>query len=74
MKKFPRAKRSFIITCILVISVFIFSTCVDNADKKIIPENKDSFAEYAGDEKCGSCHKDIFEAHLKSGHYNTSKL
>ena len=67
--------RSFLIICTLVSAVFIFTHCVDEANnKRITAPNQDRFASFAGDASCGSCHKDIYDAHLETGHFNSSAI
>jgi hypothetical protein len=74
MKKLAIFNRSFLIICILIAAVFIFTKCVDQANNKSISAPEDRFASFAGDASCSSCHKDIYEAHIKSGHFNSSSI
>ncbi len=55
----------------LVVSVFILVQCMNNASEQTaLPVG---FNAYAGPEKCASCHKDVYEKHLKTAHYLTGQ-
>lgn len=55
----------------LVAGVFILVQCMNSAsDETELPVG---FTAYAGPEKCASCHKDVYEKHLKTAHYLTGQ-
>lgn len=65
--------RFILIVCLLVLSVLFMSRCMnDTEEKTVTPQN--TFAEYAGDEKCVGCHKTIYESHLLTAHHLTASL
>lgn len=71
-------QRTFFVTGIFATLVFVFTQCINSgSDKKKEEEKSDkvqySFEDYAGNEKCVSCHKDIYEQHLKTAHHLTSQ-
>lgn len=69
------------ITCtiiIIIISVFLLTTCInDKQEPTAVGVNVDStfktvgWSEFAGAEKCAGCHKAIYDTHLKTAHYLT---
>lgn len=65
-------QRSFFITGIFAALVFVFTQCMSGGeeDKKAISQY--GFDSYAGDQKCITCHKNIYEDHLKTAHHLTS--
>lgn len=53
--------------------ILILANCT-SSEKPVEKEqpNNVSFAAFAGSASCGSCHKDVYEAHLKTEHHLTS--
>ncbi len=52
-------------------SVFTMLQCINSrVEEDAIPV---SYAEYAGAEKCASCHKDVYDKHLKTAHNLTGQ-
>ena len=72
MQKISQLPRSIFIILFLLISVIFFTKCVDNSQEKTAFKNETSFNTYAGDASCANCHKDIYNQHLLTGHFNTS--
>lgn len=64
--------RTFFITGIFTMLVFVFTQCMNSGNKGKEEALENGFAAYAGDEKCASCHKDIYDQHLKTAHHLTS--
>ncbi len=65
--------RFILIACLLGVSVFLMSRCMNESateEKAVVQKN--GFADYAGDEKCISCHKSIYESHLLTAHHLTA--
>jgi hypothetical protein len=54
----------------IVIAVLLLSKCVS---KKSVGADTLSYSSYAGSEKCMSCHKDIYDSHIKTPHYLTGR-
>lgn len=55
-------------------SVFLLTQCMNNSkteDKKGTSTN--DFKQFAGSESCSGCHHDIYEKHLHTAHYLTSR-
>lgn len=64
----------FIASCI-----FILIQCINNGNEKtekntVIANTKNvNFQQFAGSQTCGNCHKKIYESHIHTGHYLTSR-
>jgi len=74
---FKSIKRQYlIVVCILLLVYscsflfFSFNTASSN-NKTIVSQDTSSFA---GSLSCMSCHKDIYESHIKTAHYHTSAI
>ena len=71
-------RRSPLVLVTIVSTVFILTRCVSNegqdktaelkADKELI-----TFESYTISEKCMSCHKEIYDSHIKTAHYLTGQ-
>ena len=70
---FKKINRSFITILIISLSVFLFSKCISEQDKSKAVDNIVQYSDFAGSASCASCHKDIYEGHINTGHYNTSQ-
>lgn len=64
-------KRILPVILSLAVSVFVLVQCMNNGSEQT--EQPVGFEAYAGSEKCGSCHKDVYEKHLKTAHYLTGQ-
>ncbi len=65
--------RSVLFVCLLATSIFMLSRCMSDTgaeEKPAAPQ--DHFAAYAGNEKCATCHKDVYENHLLTAHHLTA--
>ena len=68
-----RSNRSVITASLIFLSVFIISQCIDkNKDKTTIIKN-DSGEQFAGSATCITCHKSIYDTHINTAHYLTSR-
>ncbi|HEY5773391.1 MAG TPA: multiheme c-type cytochrome [Chitinophagaceae bacterium] len=66
-------RRSSLVLISIVGLTFILARCV-NAEKKGTPaEETITFESYTTAEKCISCHKEIYDSHLKTAHYLTGQ-
>ena len=71
-------RRSPLVLVTIISTVFILARCVSNEEKSKAAENKVdkeliTFESYTTSEKCMSCHKEIYEAHIKTAHYLTGQ-
>ncbi len=74
-------KQTWFIFLVIAVSVFVFSTCINNKEeKKIIPPTKEiaakpnSYDQFAGSAVCAGCHKYISNNYLHTAHYTTSQI
>ena len=65
-----KINRSSITILIIFLSVAMLTKCISQNDNK---KKKWSYSDYAGSQTCASCHKDISEKHMNTGHYRTSQ-
>lgn len=70
---FRKINRSFITILLISLLVFIFSKCISEKDKNRADRKEVRFGDFAGSSTCGSCHKNIYGDHIKTGHYNSSQ-
>ena len=75
-----RYKRSAIVIFIIVSCVFVLTKCIGKEKSKEEKETeptayikKNNFRQFIGSAACADCHKDIYEKHVKTGHYLTSQ-
>ncbi len=82
MKKIIGLPGSTLVILIVISCVFIFIQCINNsADSNESKQKKTTvandrtvnFGQFAGSETCGKCHQKIYESHLKTSHFLTSK-
>ena len=72
MKVFKSYRHSIIIISLIVISISLFTTCVNDPGSKKKKISDDKFNKFAGSEVCANCHKDIYEKHIHTEHHLTS--
>jgi hypothetical protein len=67
-------RRSFLVMSAIIAFVFILTQCTNNKnnEKKQV-ELGSRFEDYAGSAACAGCHKEIYETHIKTAHYNTGQ-
>jgi len=73
MMFFKKINRSLIIILIIGYSVATFSRCISEQDNKSKDRNNVKYGDFAGSASCSSCHKNIYEDHISTGHYKTSQ-
>jgi len=71
-------RRSPLVLVAIVCTVFSLAHCVNNEGKGKTTETKVdnepiTFESYTTSEKCMSCHKEIYESHLKTAHHLTGQ-
>lgn len=68
--------RSFAIAVLFILCMFFFSTCISNEnDKNTTIENTSlNYSDFAGSKSCASCHKNIYEDHIRTAHFHTSEI
>src|SRR5450755_3358311 len=65
--------RSGITISIIGLSVFILTQCVSHEGKNSNSENKVELGQFAGSETCAGCHKNIYNSHIHTAHYLTTR-
>jgi hypothetical protein len=71
MKIITGYPRLFITITIIVTSIVLLTQCMEKNDTKSVTLNS-SFEKFSGSAVCANCHKDIYNAHLKTAHFLTS--
>ncbi|HET9747169.1 MAG TPA: cytochrome c3 family protein [Chitinophagaceae bacterium] len=70
-------RRSIVVLVIIAGTVSVLTHCVSNEGKDMTTATKTeqaiTFESYISSEKCMSCHKEIYENHIKTAHYLTGK-
>ena len=70
---FQYRRRTVWVAFILTALTFIISRCINSSTEKETGSANSSFTDYAGDEKCAGCHKEIYESHLQTAHHLTAQ-
>jgi len=72
MKQRIQYKRIYLVSVALLAGMLFLSQCISQNGKIEAKITAPVFEDYAGVEKCASCHKDIYEQYLKTSHHYTS--
>lgn len=56
----------------MTFAVFLLTRCMDGEKAASAPLTKTSFSDFAGSASCISCHKDIYDQHIRTAHFNSS--
>src|SRR4030095_13279754 len=65
--------RSLLICAGLILSVLLLVQCIDRQAKPLKTEGRISYGQFAGSEVCANCHKNIYESHIHTPHYLTTR-
>ena len=72
--KWLQYHRTILIVCLLTTAVIIMSRCMNNTQtQQQTGMLQTGFSDYAGDEKCITCHKEVYESHLLTAHHLTAQ-
>lgn len=74
MKAIARPGHSIIILLIIVLFVFFFATCINHTSEQSAIITNHAREQFAGSASCAGCHKDIYDNHINTAHYLTSRL
>lgn len=77
-------RRSTLVICLIVASVFVLSKCANEKDKpaatttapeekKMVTARTITHEQFIGSAACAGCHKDIYEQHIRTGHFKTTQ-
>jgi hypothetical protein len=75
MKSFIKYRLILLMTLIIISCVFIFTACINNQNERT--ENSTvtkKFEDFAGSQKCMSCHREIYNSNIHTAHYLTSGI
>lgn len=56
----------------IVLCVFVISQCINKSDEEEQTVNKNGVL-FAGSEACADCHKNIYDSHIETAHYLTTR-
>lgn len=73
MKVRIKYKKSFLVLIAITAIVCLLSQCISQQDKKESTTATTKFEDYSGSEKCMSCHKEIYENHIRTAHFLTGQ-
>src|SRR6185437_11444220 len=73
MKGILRYHRFTTAVVILIAGIFLLAQCIVSASTKTEIAKSSEFLQYAGSEACISCHKNIYDSHIHTAHYLTSR-
>jgi hypothetical protein len=72
MKMQLKYSRFVLVVALLVVVVLTWVSCINSsAEKETLTIN--NFAAYAPTQACASCHKEIYDTHIKTAHYLTGQ-
>ncbi len=71
MSKITGYPKSLITITILITSIILLTQCMEKNDAETVVTKTD-FTKYSGSAACANCHKNIYEAHIKTAHFLTS--
>lgn len=74
MRSLLRYRDTSLTLLLLFSAVYFFATCINNPDRNARDAVGDPIAAFAGEASCADCHKDIYKAHIKTGHFNSSAI
>src|SRR4051812_22950270 len=74
MKKHIKYRYSAITILVIISLVFVLTRCINGGKSEpgVIRNSKGQ--KFAGSAKCANCHKDIYDHHIKTAHYLTSRI
>jgi len=73
LKKGIHFNRSVLICAGLILSILLFVKCIDRQEKISKKEGPPDAEQFAGSAACASCHKNIYESHIHTPHYLTTR-
>ena len=74
MKSMLRFHNSTIVITAIFLGVLLLTQCINKeADKKEAEKNSSPEKEFAGSATCANCHKNIYDSHILTSHYLTTR-
>jgi predicted CXXCH cytochrome family protein len=75
MKRIGNYNNTTWVVLVICIAILGLTQCISNSKPaKKIKRPPIPFSEFAGSASCASCHKDIYQQHLKTAHFQTSSV
>lgn len=65
-------RRSLLITLTIIVCVFVISQCM-NKDGEEAEQGEKTKSLFAGSATCAACHKNIYDSHIQTAHYFTTR-
>jgi hypothetical protein len=73
MKCISNRWRSLVTISGIMACVILLTQCVSNENDKTVPEEKMNLGSFAGSTSCAGCHKNIYDSHIHTAHYLTTR-
>jgi hypothetical protein len=73
MFKIFQYRRFFLICSGLIICTFLLVRCIDKEAKHSKEVSSQNYKQFSGSVKCANCHKNIYESHIHTAHYLTTR-
>ena len=73
VKNMTRYPRTFLTISLLAVAVFFIVRCTGKSDVASGPITDKKGHAFAGSQTCANCHKDIYQKHLQTAHYLTTR-
>jgi len=72
MTSLNKNKNLILVSFIIILSVLLFTTCINNEATEKSSITNPNGEQYAGSGACRNCHKDIYDGYINTAHYSTS--
>lgn len=73
MQRITRYRSSAATLLLIILCVFLFTTCINNGNETAnVTTPINTYDSFAGSQKCISCHKNIYDSHIRTAHFLTS--
>jgi hypothetical protein len=74
MKRFPGISSTTLVLAGILFCGFLLTRCINQeAEKKKVSAKASIPEDFAGSEACANCHKSIYDTHIHTSHYLTSR-
>ncbi|MEO5682561.1 MAG: multiheme c-type cytochrome [Chitinophagaceae bacterium] len=73
MKQLTRYRRSAIAICLITCCAVLLTRCINRQSEELAGVKKVNFSQFAGSASCAGCHKNIYDTHINTAHYNSSQ-
>ena len=73
MKKLLNNYPVVFVMLVILCCVLLLTKCISPSARNPVLEKNDRFNQFAGGASCAGCHKEIYESHIRTGHFLTSQ-